>query len=132
MIGSVAEFGHDALTLAELQARLAALEWNENAAKAKGSVLALAISGILACATLPILLIGIAELLAEFVRRGYAYLIVTGVMALVIGIVVAVAVSTLRRQGLGFPRTREELTRNSQWLRTVLMHSGRPIPNRRG
>lgn len=133
VIGRVAGLGEDLSALVELQAKLAFLEWDENFRKARGAALAIIAAGFFALSTIPVLLIGLAELLASGwpMPRGYAYLAVAGSALLLAGIGVGVAIAVLRGRQLGFPRTREELTRNWLWVRTVLAHSGRPVEHRR-
>jgi len=127
MVSSVAGFGENLLTLGELQARLTAKELVQNylAARTAGAV---ALAGFLiAVASLPIVLLGIAEFLVSelAMKRGYALLGVAGAAILIGGVSVAFAGSWLRRKRLGFPVSGEELTRNLNWVRTVLRYSGR-------
>ena len=132
VIGSVAGLGEDLTALAELQAKLAFLEWDENFRKARLWIVAIVSCAALALATLPVLLIGLAEALVSWwpMNRGPAYLTTVAIALLLAGAGIAVAVALLRRREVGFPRTREELTRNWKWIRTVLMHSGRPVERR--
>jgi uncharacterized membrane protein YqjE len=133
MLGGVAELSSNLIALAELQARLAAIEWNENREKARAAILCAGLGTVLAMATLPVLLIAIAEGLVWMagVDRGPAYLGVALGSLLIAGCSILVGLILLKRRGLGFPRTREELSRNWRWVRTVLTHSGRPIPPRK-
>ncbi len=127
MVSNVAGFSEGLLTLGELQARLAAKELvrNYQTAKIAGAV---GLAGFLiVVASVPIVLFGIAELLVSelALKRGYALLGVAGVAILIGGSSVAFAAIWLRRQRLGFPLSGEELTRNLNWVRTVLRYSGR-------
>jgi hypothetical protein len=132
VVSSVAEFGENLLTLGELQARLAAIELKQNvdAAKIDGSVVLA--GAALALASLSVILIGVAELLVSELgmKRGVALLSVSGVSILIAGACIAIAGSRLRRKAVGFPLSGEELARNLNWLRTVLVHSGRPARSR--
>ncbi len=132
MVNSVAEFGENLLSLAELQARLAALELKHNvqAVKVTGSVILAGV--VLAIASLPVVLAGIAELLVSElgIRRGYALLGVAFVAIAIAGSCIAIAISLLRRSDLGFPLSAEEFTRNRNWVRTILLHSGRSARRR--
>jgi hypothetical protein len=65
-------------------------------------------------------------------NRGIALIVVAGAAFIIAGIGVAIAVARLRGADLGFPLTREEFTRNLNWVRTVLLHSGRSARSRRG
>jgi uncharacterized membrane protein YqjE len=133
VIGRVAGLGEDLSSLAELQAKLAFLEWDENFRKARGATVAIVAGAVFALSTFPVLLIGLAELLTSEwpMKRGYAYLVVVAAALLLAGIGIAAAIVALRARQIGFPRTREELTRNWRWVRTVLAHSGRPVEHHR-
>src|SRR5262245_53633553 len=83
LVGNVAEFGESLLTLGELQARLAALEFKQNIEAGKvGGAIGLT-GAILALASLPLVLAGAGELLVSELgmRRGFAFLVV-GVVTL--------------------------------------------------
>jgi hypothetical protein len=127
MVSSVAGFGENLLTLGELQVRLTAKELvaNYQATRTAGAI---GLAGFLiGVASIPIVLLGVAELLVSelAMKRGYALLGVAGAAILVGGVSVAFAGSWIRRQRLGFPIAGEELTRNLNWIRTVLRYSGR-------
>jgi len=132
MVSNVTGFGENLLTLAELQARLSATELRQNLEAAKTSGAIFLAGSILAVASLPVALAGIAELLVSelALKRGYALLIVAAAAFVIGGVSVASAGFWLRRKRPGFPLSAEELTRNLNWLRTVLRHSGR-LPSRR-
>ena len=128
VVSNVAGFSENLLTLGELQARLAAKELvrNYDAAKTAGAV---GLAGfVIVVASVPIVLLGIVELLVSelAMKRGYALLGVAGAAILIGGSSVAFAAIWLRRQRLGFPLSGEEMTRNLNWVRTVLRYSGRP------
>jgi hypothetical protein len=127
------EFGENVLSLAELQARLGAIELKQNieAIKIAGAVV---LGGtILALAGLPIALGGIAELLVSELgmKRGFAWLSVAIATFAIAGVIVTLATSKLRRSAVGFPLSREEFARNLNWLRTVLVYSGRSARDRK-
>jgi hypothetical protein len=132
VVSSVAEFGEHLLTLAELQARLGALEVKQNleAAGISGSVILA--GALLAVVSLPLVLAGIAELLVSelAMKRGYALLSVAVATLVIAGVCIGIAGSRLRRNAAGFPMTREEFARNLNWVRTVLLHSGRSTQRR--
>jgi hypothetical protein len=123
----VAGFGESLLTLAELQARLAAIELRQNVQAARAGMFLAVSSSAAMLSGLILLLAGVAELMVSElgVRRGVAFLSVAA-FALAAGAgCLAVAATRLRSNRLGFPLTYEELARNLNWLRTVLRHSGR-------
>jgi hypothetical protein len=132
VVGNVAEFGENLLTLAELQARLAAMELKQNleAAKVSGSVVLA--GALLALVSLPLVLVGIAELLVSELgmRRGYALLGVAITALVIAAVSIGIAGYRLRRTVVGFPITGEEFARNLNWVRTVLLHSGRSTRRR--
>ncbi len=129
---NVASFGENLVGLAELQARLATIELRQNVGTVKAAGPFLLAGMVLVVASLPVLLIGIAELLVWELAlpRGIALLLVA-LCGLVIGALSAgIAGISLRKRPLGFPLATEELARNLQWIRTVLKHSGRPSASR--
>ena len=127
MVSSVADFGENLLTLGELQARLAAMELVRNYQETRTAGMVCLAGIVIAFASVPIVLLGIAELLVSelTMRRGYALLSVAGAAMLIAGGSVAFAGSWLRGKRLGFHLSAEELTRNLNWVRTVLRYSGR-------
>jgi len=133
VVGGIAEFGNDVATLFELQAKLVSLDLKDCLAKVTTPML-FAVTGMaLALASLPVILFGVAFLLAALLKinQGWAMLL-TGVVVLVASAVIAL--TSLSRVRLGFEafrRSREELVRNLSWLRTVLVHSGRSKSPRR-
>jgi len=132
VIEGIAELGNDILTLAELQAKLAAIDFKESLEHAVFP-LVLTLGGLmLALASLPVVLIGVAQLIAWAfsIHLGWALLLV-GLVALAGGSAVAwIAGLRFSRSFASFQRSREELVRNLSWIRTVLVHSGRPVPRR--
>ena len=115
------------LSLAELQARLAAIELKQNLRAVKVGGAVIVTGAVLALAALPIALAGIAELLVSLLgmNRGVALIVVAVATFAIAGTCIAIAVARLRGSDLGFPLTREEFTRNLNWIRTVLLYSGR-------
>jgi hypothetical protein len=133
VVSNVAGFGENLLTMAELQARLSAMELRNNVQAAKLSGILLLAGSVLAVASLPVALAGIAELLVAetALQRGYAFLLVALGAIVVAAVCVIGASLSLRKKRLGFPVSAEEFSRNLHWLRTVLRYSGRPPTSRR-
>jgi hypothetical protein len=127
VVSNVAGFGEDLLNLAELQTRLTAVEIRQNLDVVKTGGALLATGLIIAVAGLPVVLVGIAELLVSEMglKRGYALLTVAAVAILIAGSCIGSAALWFRRKPLGFPLSGEELARNVNWVRTVLRQSGR-------
>jgi len=127
VVTSIAELGENLLSLSELQARLAAAEMKQNLEAAKVSAPVLLAGAVLGVASVPLVLAGIAELLVSEMgmKRGYAFLGVAVVSLVVAGICVVIGNKALTRSLVGFPLSSEELTRNLNWVRTIILHSGR-------
>jgi hypothetical protein len=133
VVTNVAEFGENLLTLAELQAKMAAIELKQNVQAVKFGGAVLVTGAVVGVAALPVALLGIAGLLATALNipLGAAQLIVATVCFIIAGICAGVAIARLRGSDLGFPLSGEEFTRNINWVRTVLLHSGRSARSRR-
>jgi uncharacterized membrane protein YqjE len=133
VVGNIAEFGNDVATLIELQSRLAVLDLKESAEKALVPLATVTLATALVLASLPVALLGLGELLATALKigRGESYLIVAVAVLVLGGLAAAIAAMRLRRSFEVFRRSREELVRNINWIRTVLMYSGRAMPRSR-
>jgi hypothetical protein len=127
VVGNIADFGNDIATLAELQAKLAALDARDCAARATIPLVVLGGGAAVAFASLPVILIGLADLIAAHsqLSAGAAQLAV-GLGALVLaGLAVFLGLRASVASLESFRRSREELVRNISWIRTVLVYSGR-------
>jgi hypothetical protein len=127
VVSNVAGFGENLLTLAELQTRLTSVEIRQNLESIKSGGAIFVAGVVLGVATIPVLMVGVAELLtSDFgMKRAYALLSVAGLFFAVAGACMGVARSWLVRNPIGFPLASEEFARNLNWLRTILRHSGR-------
>jgi hypothetical protein len=127
MMNSVAGFGENLLTLGELQARLTAIEIRQNLDSVKNGGALFVAGSILAIASLPVVMVGLAELLVSELgmKRGYALLSAAATAIVIASACMVVARSWLRKKPFGFPLANEEFARNMNWLRTILRHSGR-------
>jgi hypothetical protein len=127
VVTNVASLGENLLTLAELQARLTAVELRQNLESLQTGGALIVASSILAVASLPVLMVGVAELLVSELgmKRGYALLTAGSVAIAIAGLCIGIALSWLRKKPLGFPVASEEFARNLSWVRTILRHSGR-------
>src|SRR5262249_17945940 len=124
---NVAGFGENLLNMAELQARMASIELRQNLEALRIATVIGLTGALLALAALPSVLAGVAELLVTDLgmRRGWAFLTV-GFSSVVIGsLAIAIAGLWIRHKRIGFPLSAEELSRNLNWIRTVLRLSGR-------
>ena len=133
MVGNIAEFGNDVVTLVELQAQLAAYDTKDCLGRATIPAVALAAGAVVALGTVPVILLGLADLIASAAQ------ISVGATRLIVGLVTLGAAGAIGFLALravtssldSFRRTREELTRNVSWLRSVRVHSGRLAPRKR-
>ena len=129
MITNIADFGNDITTLAELQAKLTVHDAKECVSKASVPVAVLVVSAAMALGCLPVLLFGLADLLASAGKLsiGVSCLIVVAITMPLVGLVAYFAFRGLTSSLGSFRRSREELTRNLSWIRTVLVYSGRGV-----
>jgi uncharacterized membrane protein YciS (DUF1049 family) len=124
--GSVSELTHNVIELSELQARLLALDIKKSSRRTR-TCLTLAIIGVcLLLGTMPVALLALAYLFVE--QLGWSHAAALGVAALV-GLVVAALVGGtawgMVRSGLiSLERSREELSRNIDWLKSTLRAHG--------
>jgi len=135
VFGNLAELSGDIASLAELQAQLTILDLKAGAARATVPALLLGLGALLTLAAAPVALIGASELLADalaLAHRGWAYLIVAGIAAVLTAILVAIGLPRLIRSFESLAHSKEELSRNVAWIKTVLAYSGRaPAHHRR-
>jgi hypothetical protein len=127
MMNSVAGFGENLLTLGELQARLTGIEIRQNIDSVKNGGALFVAGSILAFSSLPVVMVGVAELLVSELgmKRGYALLSAATTAIVIAAACIVVARGWLRRKPFDFPLASEEFARNMNWLRTILRHSGR-------
>ena len=131
----VAEFVDDMASLAELQAKLAAVDFRE-AARKSAIPIALTVAGLaVIVASVPVALLGAAWLLASVLKvpQGWAMLLTAGLAIALAGLVVGLAGMRLRHSFDSFRRSRKQLWLNLAWVRTVLVTSAsaRLRPRRR-
>jgi hypothetical protein len=133
VVGSLADFGNDVATLAELQVKLAALDLKEATGRATLPLVLIAVGAVLIIGCVPVAVAGLAVWLGGLLGLSLGVsLLLTGLALMVVAAVVAgLAARRLRGSVESFRRSTEELNRNISWIRTVLVHSGRPAPRRR-
>jgi len=132
VVGGIAEFANDIATLAELQAKLALIDLKESVEHALFPFAMLVAGLFFILGALPVALFGVAELLAAALKisTGWA-LLLTGISVVLVAVlVVAVAAMRFAHSFSSFRRSREELSRNLAWIRTVILYSGRGSPRR--
>lgn len=132
VVGGVAEFGNDLAELAELQFKLVAIDVKEAVGRATLPAVVAAIAAVLALGALPVILMGLAQLLVDYanLRPGWAYLLVGVAVVALASIATLVVLPRLKASAESFRRSSEELTRNISWIRTVLVQRGRLRPRR--
>lgn len=118
---NMADVWRDGLTLAELQTRLFAIELS-SAARRSRSAGAIAVGGgVLAVASLPILLVALASVLMDAGLSPAASFGITGAGGLVLAIILlAVGWRGLSCNLRDFPRSSVELKRNFDWLKETM------------
>ncbi|WP_406697302.1 phage holin family protein [Singulisphaera sp. Ch08] len=133
MVGSLAGFGNDVATLAELQLKLAALDFQETAARALVPLIVVVVGLVLILGSVPVAIGGGSLLIAQAtgISIGLALLLTATVILGLAAFIVVVAGRKLGMSLEGFRRSREELVRNISWIRTVLAYSGRAVPRSR-
>lgn len=124
--GSLTELGHDVLTLADLQARLAQADLGETVKEAKAPAIGLIVGLVVLLCSVPIALVGLAELViwAGWLPRFGAYLAVSGGAAALAGLVSWLCLRSVLRSGRAFDRSRQELRRNINWITRVVSEGG--------
>jgi uncharacterized membrane protein YqjE len=129
VVHSVADLAHDIATLAELQAKLAAVDLRDTASKAMRSCVKLGAGLALMLAALPVILMGVAYLLVDAGLSTWLAFLLTGVGAAGLAAVIAfVATTQLRHSFEAFQRSREEFVKNLQWVKGVLVERGEFVP----
>lgn len=134
VFGNLADLANDVASLVELQAKLAVVDLKATVVKATIPLGLVAGGAAVLVAALPVLMIGLAELLADglgLAHRGWAYLIVAAGGAVLAGLLVLLGLPRLLKSFDSFQRTRDELDRNVAWVKTVIANSGRPPVHRR-
>jgi hypothetical protein len=129
----VAEFVDDLETLAELQAKLAAVDFRE-AARKSAIPLVLTVAGLTVIAlSVPVALLGVGWLLASAlnVHQGWAMLLSAGAATALGGLAAGLGGRWLSHSFDSFRRSRKQLMLNLAWVRTVLVTSARPHARRR-
>ncbi len=128
VVGNIAEFVNDISTLGELQFKLGMLDLKEATGRATTPSVLLGVGALLVVAGVPVVLLGVAELIATAgVPRGWAF-VLTGLTSLVIaGVMALLAIKGLGHSFTSFRRSRDELTRNLSWVKTVIVYSGRAV-----
>lgn len=134
MARGVAELGHDAVALFELQMQLVQSEFKLWLKAFTTPAVLLAVAVCVALGSVPVLLLALAYLLVEFagLTRTLAFSIATVLGLSFAGIAAAVGIRQLRNNLLRFERSREEFQRNIRWVKQVLKHKANPTNGESG
>jgi hypothetical protein len=134
VIGNIADFSTNLVTLGELQAKLAACDLRESVGRAVVPTALAGLGAVLVVAAFPVALIGAADLLesATGLSRGASLLLCALAAAVVGGVVAYLGVRSLGRSFESFRRSSDEFNRNLAWVKTVLSQSGRMPSRTRG
>ncbi len=127
VVGNIAGFGNDVITLAELQAQLTLIDARECLSRATTPFLAMAAGAVVALGSIPVILLGVADLISKVaqISPGASRLIVSLVALGAAGAIGYLSLKAVTGSLTSFRRSTEELTRNVSWLRSVLVHSGK-------
>jgi Putative Actinobacterial Holin-X, holin superfamily III len=131
----VAEFVDDLTSLAELQARLAAVDFRDAARKSAIPIVLTVVGLTVVVAGFPVALLGVGWLLASALKihQGWAMLLTAGAAIALGGLAAGLGGMKLRHSFDSFRRSRKQLWLNLAWIRTVLVTSAsaRLHPQRR-
>ncbi len=113
---------HDALTLAELQFKLLAIDAQQASRRVVAPLALLGAAGVFGASALPLLLIALAQLLRD--QAGWppalATLTAVGVGVIAAGLLAFFGYLGLRRCLAPLQRSRDEFNRNVAWLKSTL------------
>lgn len=126
LTGSLTELGHDVMTLADLQAKLARADLDETVTEAKVPAIGLVVGLVVLLVSLPILMVGLAELLVSYdaLPRFGSYLAVGGGFAVLAALTSWLCLRSLSKCGRSFGRSKEEFSRNVSWIARVISEGG--------
>ncbi|WP_422931280.1 phage holin family protein [Singulisphaera sp. PoT] len=133
VVGNITGFANDVATLCELQAKLISLDAKDCATRIAIPFGTMVGAVVAIMGAVPVVLFGIGYLVAEAFKlsNGLA-LVIVGITTIVLGaIIAAVSAKLASKSTASFRRSREELSRNFLWVKTVLTYSGRPASRRR-
>jgi uncharacterized membrane protein YqjE len=123
---NMGDFVHDVITLAELQARLVAVDAGEARARAIRPLILGVVGIVLLLASFPVALLGLAWLLAESGLVLWAALLIAAAAGVIVsGLLGWLAWRTIRTTFTVFRRSGDEFSQNLGWIKSVLRGSRR-------
>jgi len=133
VVGGIAEFGNDISTLVELQLKLASIDLKESLGQALIPMSVAAGGLLLVVGAIPVAILGLSYLVASAFRLSLgASMLLTSVATLLLAATMTfIAFRNIGPSFSAMRRSREEFERNLNWIRTVLLHSGRSVGRRR-
>jgi hypothetical protein len=122
----VADLAHDAITIAQLQARLVAVDLKESSQAIRRSILLAVLGGALLVACLPVGMLGLAQVLVEEVgwKTWIAYLATAAAGVALSGLLFWLCWSAIKKSTGAMRRSTNEMTRNVEWLKEALRGHG--------
>jgi hypothetical protein len=123
----IGTFGTDLITLAVLQARLAACELREGLKAARLGLVLLLFCVLVSASGLIAIVLGVALWMATVlqIQQGPAFLLVGLACMIAAALIGWLSVRALTPRIPVFQRSTEELERNLAWIKTTLLYSGR-------
>lgn len=133
VVGSITGFTNDVFSLVELQAKLAAVDLKESSLRALYPSVIVGVALTVILAGMAVGLLGIAKLLGRVftISEDWALILTAGTAIGLATGVILVSLRQITHSMQPIRRSQDELIRNLSWLKTVLVHSGRPAPGRR-
>lgn len=125
---SLGELAHDAVTLADLQVELLKTELRNEVGGTVKSVLLLVFAVVVILGCVPVLLMSLAYALVELAdfSQALSLLIATLVGLVIAGSLAALGWRKLRNDSITLQRSRDEFSRNVDWIKQVLKHKSNP------
>jgi len=129
----VAEFVDDLASLAELQAKLASLDFRDAVRKSAIPIVLTVVGLTVLAAGVPVALLGAGWLLASALKihQGWAMLLTAGAAMAIGGLVAGLGGRRLSHSFDSFRRSSKQLTLNLAWVRAVLVNSASARPHAR-
>lgn len=121
---SASGFARDVSTLADLQLKLFSTDLQEALSRMAVPLFLIVASGVMAAAALPLILVGFAFLLVYYAEWAIAWsmLVIAAATILLAAVTGAIAYRSVQRGLKSLDRSKQELLRNINWIKSVLQH----------
>ena len=125
---SIADLAHDATVLCELQTKLFKAELDTAGQKVVAPIVMFAVAGILALASVPLLLVCFAYVLVEIAELSHwlSFLAAAGLGIVLAAVIGGIGYLLLKKIGWPFPQSQAELKRNMEWFRGSMRPQAAP------